>query len=232
VPLLLLLGAMRWIYRRPLRTLLSVSGRLRWSWLATCMGLGLVALVLLLVVSALLRPFGHCGCGSQLAFQGWRTFLLTAPFLLVVFVVQIVTFELAYRGLVLQAFGWIASAPWLAIAAQAVLYAASLGDGLWGIVDLLVFGVLLGWVTVATGGLEAALGLMLAFQVPGVLLVAAYSPEILPDKQWTGAVAHAVAIGAYVLLAAWRAKRKGIARRAVEPMPASECTAPQVGANA
>jgi membrane protease YdiL (CAAX protease family) len=217
VPLL----AAQWIQRRPAGTLSSVTGRLRWRWLATCLPVAAVAIVLFLAGgTALAAATGEeTGLGDPLA--GWGPFLLSMLVLLIVVPPQAAAEEYLTRGWLLQAVGSWFRRPWVPIAVQALVFAALHGWGTpWGFTELLAFGVIAGWLTVRTGGLEAAIALHVLNNLLGGLLGAAYNDlgtdETAADMPWQLAVISIPVVFGYALVVLWLARRRGLETRTPE----------------
>ncbi|MER6199962.1 CPBP family intramembrane glutamic endopeptidase [Streptomyces sp. NPDC001586] len=168
------------VQRRPAGTVSSVDGRLRWRWLATCFALALPLVLLMVAVQALMpTPAGE---SEDLAWAGTATFLtgLATVFILVPF--QAAAEEYLCRGWLLQAVGAWCRSPWVAIAPQALLFAAAHGWGtVWGFADLVVFGVVTGWLTIRTGGLEAAIALHVLNNLVGMSIAAAFAGAFASD---------------------------------------------------
>jgi uncharacterized protein len=160
LPLVLL--AVRFIQSRPAGSVSSVLGRLRWGWLGLCLVLAAVTTVLMLAGSiGLLYLTGDPDASlTSGEWVGLGAFLGGLAMLVALVPLQAAAEEYVFRGWLLQAIGAFARSPWPAIAVQAVLFAALHGWGTpWGFVDLVAFGAILGWLTVRTGGLEAAIAL-------------------------------------------------------------------------
>jgi membrane protease YdiL (CAAX protease family) len=216
--------AARWIQRRPAGTLSSVTGRLRWRWLAACLPVAAGAVALLLGAGlALTAVTGEeTGLGDPPA--GWGPFAVSALVLLLVVPPQAAAEEYVMRGFLLQGAGVWFRGPWVPIAVQAVVFAALHGWGTpWGFADLLVFGVVAGWLTVRTGGLEAAIALHVMNNLIGGLLSAAYGDlsvdETAADMPWQVAVVDVPVIAGYAAVVLWLARRRGIAARTAAPVP-------------
>jgi membrane protease YdiL (CAAX protease family) len=191
------LVAARCIQGRPAGTLASVEGRLRWRWLLICLGIAAVAVVVLLGLAALVAGDD----GGDEALVGWRSFLGTAVLLVLVVPPQAAAEEFLTRGWLLQAVGAYCRRPWLPIAVQAVVFAALHGWGTpWGFADLIVFGVVAGWLTVRTGGLEASIALHVANNLIGSLLAAAFG-DLSTDQTAADLPWQIVAIDVPVLIA-------------------------------
>ncbi len=214
--------AVVWVQRRPAGSVASVLGRLRWRWLLLCLLPGAAAPVITLGVGSVqLADTGDAG-----AWAGWRPFLTGTAVLLLVVPVQAAAEEYAFRGYLLQAVGAFLRRPWVPIAVQAVLFAAMHGWGTpWGFADLVVFGVLAGYLTVRTGGLEAAIALHVANNVAATVAAVALGQltldETAADMPWQMVAVDVPVLVAFTLVVSWLAGKRGIA--AVAPAgPAPE----------
>jgi uncharacterized protein len=143
------------------RWLASVLPRLRWRYLAACLGLALLALVVTIAVSALL-PAQETGAevsGDLNAFTS-----TTRDFLLVVLLLtplQAAGEEYAFRGYLTQAFGGIFRHPVPAVVAPAILFALAhgVGQSVPIFFDRFAFGLVAGTLVILTGGLEAGIAM-------------------------------------------------------------------------
>jgi membrane protease YdiL (CAAX protease family) len=196
--------------------LASVTGRLRWRWLLTCLGLAVVALFATLVVSSYLPSQGE---GSDLggSVNPWssevRNFLLVIVFLTPL---QAAGEEYAFRGYLTQAFGGLFRNRTAAVLVPALLFALSHGaQDLPVFFDRFAFGVVAGILVIATGGLEAgiamhvlnnllAFGLALAFSD----MTSALNPT---GSSWWNIPVTLTQSLVYLALAIWAARRMGIA---------------------
>ena len=223
------LGAARWVQSRPAGSLSSVTGRLRGGWLLTCVPVAVVAIVLVLGVATVLPgPDEESG-----AWAGWGPFGAATVVLLLVVPVQAAAEEYLMRGWVLQAFGTALRGPWIPIALQAVIFAALHGWGTpWGFADLVVFGVVAGWLTVRTGGLEAAIVLHVVNNLLGSVILAAYGDlaqtETAADLPWQLVALDVPILVGYAVVISWLARRRGLATVSPEPpaRPAFPVVAP------
>ncbi|GII85852.1 CAAX amino protease [Sphaerisporangium siamense] len=166
-------GAAWLVQRRPPGTLSSVAGRLRWGWLLICLLVALGAVILGQVAMALTYAATGEGVGELFGWVGWERFL---PALLVVVVLvpfQAATEEYVFRGWVLQGFGAYFRNPWPGILLGAAMFTSLHAYTDWGIVDVFSFGVLMGWMAVRTGGLEAPIALHVVNNVVSFLPPAA-----------------------------------------------------------
>jgi membrane protease YdiL (CAAX protease family) len=205
--------------KRPYGTLSSVTARVRWRWLAVCLALAAGFCAVLVGASLLL---GYSVDGSAIAetmntdatSRGWWQ-AAQLPQL----IIGIVLIEYVFRGWILQAvgactletrhgpvgraFGVVFGTPWPAIVISAALFACMVDYGGGGF-TLFVFGVVVGWLAVRTGGLEASIALALVYLV-GVGL----RTDDGEDLPWR----HVITIGAVLVFAAasvWLARRQHV----------------------
>jgi membrane protease YdiL (CAAX protease family) len=214
------LAAAQWIQGRPAGTLSSVAGRLRWPWMLACFGVATGAVVILLVASGLLAGPESADAGSD-GLVGWRAFLASAIVAVHVVPIQSAAEEYLTRGWLLQAVGAYFKRPWAPIGVQALVFAALHGWGTpWGFADLVVFGVVAGWLTVRTGGLEASIALHVANNLLGTLLAAAYgdlsTDETAADMPWQLVAVDVPVLIAYAIVVVFL-QRRFRARPAREP---------------
>jgi membrane protease YdiL (CAAX protease family) len=190
----------------------SVAGRLRWRWLGWCL-LAAVLPVAVLTGTAFLLPDGETGAGESQVWVGWGSFLTSLGVLAVFVPVQAAAEEYVFRGWLTQAVGAFVRSPWFAVLPQAVLFAAAHGWGTtWGFIGLLVFGVVAGWLTIRTGGLEAAVALhvlnnLVAFGTLAAVVDGLTSEETAADSPWPLALADVATTLMYAALVLWLARR-------------------------
>jgi membrane protease YdiL (CAAX protease family) len=209
--------AARWVQGRPAGTVASVTGRLRLGWLGRCLLIALPAVVLMLGLDgALLIATGDTMSGDRGSWVGTGDFLAAAAMLLVLVPLQTAAEEYVFRGWLLQAAGTFARRPWLAIVVQAPLFALAHGLGTpWGFADLVVFAVVLGWLAVRTGGIEAGIALHLVNNLVVMVLGAAFggladSGSAADAPLPAFLVATGINVG-YAALIAWLARRRRVA---------------------
>ncbi|MBB6173278.1 membrane protease YdiL (CAAX protease family) [Nocardiopsis mwathae] len=225
--------AVRLIQRRPVGTLISVEGRMRWRWLLVCMLAALPVLAVFTAALYVLQRLTAPGEAFVADFGGGAAFIpaLVAIVLLVPF--QASAEEFALRGFLLQLVGGYGAEPgerrgdgaWAAflrtpvlgiIITTAVFTSLHEYTG-WGLVNVALLGAGLAWLTWYTGGLEAAIALhvlhnMLVFSISayeGTLDAAARGPG-----SWEGVVGTAVEVGLFILVVVWLVRRLGIRRTA------------------
>ncbi|MFE5754154.1 CPBP family intramembrane glutamic endopeptidase [Streptomyces massasporeus] len=221
LPLVLL--ATLWPARRRAGTVSSVTGGLRIGWLGWCLLAGLPT-VLLLTVIAFFLPGDS---GESDAWVGWSSFLAALAMLAVLVPLQAAAEEYVFRGWLTQAVGAFVRSPWFAVLPQAVLFAAAHGWGTrWGFLGLLVNGLVMGLLTIRTGGLEAAIALhvlnnLLAFGVSAAVVDGLASDETAADAPWPLALTAVVTDLLYAALVLWLARRRKPQRLShPEPPPA------------
>jgi membrane protease YdiL (CAAX protease family) len=167
----LVFGVAWLIQRRPPGTLSSVAFRLRWKWLFTCLLVAVAAVLLGQIAEAVTLLV--TGIGPGYTWAGWSAFI--GPMILILLLVpfQAAAEEYAFRGWILQSFGAYLRNPWPGILLGSVAFAALHGYTDWGIVYVFGFGILMGWLAILTGGLEAPIALHATNNVVAFGLVAA-----------------------------------------------------------
>jgi membrane protease YdiL (CAAX protease family) len=220
----LTLAARAW-QGRPAGTLASVCGRLRWSWLAACLPvaaatqlvyLGAEPTLELTTTDAVAADVGLAG------WVGWGAVAVAAPVLLALVPLQAAAEEFLFRGWLLQALGGPGRSPVIAIAVPAGLFALVHGLGtVWGFVDLVGFAVIAGWLTVRTGGLEAAIALHLTTNLLEMSWQAATgelaTTATAADNSWLMTVADLTMVALYAVVISRLARRRRIAVVVPEP---------------
>ncbi|MEV6612695.1 CPBP family intramembrane glutamic endopeptidase [Streptomyces sp. NPDC051051] len=219
IPLVLL--AVRWIGRRPAGTVSSVTGGLRWRWLGLCV---LAALPVLAVTGGAMFLLS-AEDGEPQRWAGWEVFGPALAVLVLLVPFQAAAEEYVFRGWLTQAVGAFVRSPWIAVAPQAVLFAAAHGWGTpWGFADLVVFGAVAGLLTVRTGGLEAAIGLhavnnLFAFAAAAAVVDGLKSEETAADLPWQLVVLDLAGVALYTAAVLWLVRRRRPARTVPAPPP-------------
>ncbi|MFK4106850.1 lysostaphin resistance A-like protein [Streptomyces sp. NPDC019531] len=223
IPAVLL--AVRWIGRRPAGTVTSVAGRMRWRLLGICLLVAVPVLAAAAGVMQLTAVDDASGSGARSAeWVGWEAFGTAMAVLVVLVPLQAAAEEYVFRGWLMQSVGGFLRSPWCAVLPQAVLFAAVHGWGTaWGFADLLFFGVAAGWLTIRTGGLEAAIGLhtinnLLSFAVGAAVVDGLRSDETAADAPWQLVAVDVASIAVYVAVVLWLVARR---RPAVGTLPAA-----------
>ncbi|GAB3478343.1 lysostaphin resistance A-like protein [Nocardiopsis coralliicola] len=170
--------AARFVQRRPAGSTSSVAGRFRWRWALRCAGAAAVAIAACYAADAgLAAATGGAideavlGAGAQPA--ALSVFLPAALLILALVPFQAAAEEYVFRGWLLQAFGAYFRTPWPAIVLGSVVFMALHGYTGWGAAWICLWAVSLGWITVRTGGLEAAVAMHVLHNVVGMLIAAA-----------------------------------------------------------
>jgi membrane protease YdiL (CAAX protease family) len=195
--------AARAMGRSPKR-LFSVFARIRWRWLAVCVGIGLVC-------HALQTSLGILGLAMDPdRFIGRREFAPLLALVLVLVPLQAVGEELVYRGTLLQAVGSFTRSPWPAIVIAGALFTISHGLRIEVDAAIAVLGVCAGWLTVRTGGLEAAIGYHVMLNVTVFAIKAAHGhvkPDINASVHWAGTAISIAAMLMYTAIIARLARK-------------------------
>ena len=139
--------------------LCSVENRFRWRWFATCTGVAIGSVVLSTIVSIALEQLGQPLGPPRGAWVGWDSFLPLAITVVIVIPLQASAEELAFRGTFLQAIGAWVPWPWVSIAITSLVFGLAHDLPLEGFVAITTFGIVAAWLTIRTGGLEAAIAL-------------------------------------------------------------------------
>ncbi|MGW0503487.1 CPBP family intramembrane glutamic endopeptidase [Micromonospora sp. NPDC003241] len=217
IPVVLL--AAWWVQARPAGSVSSVTGRLRWRWLGLCLLLSVPAVTLMLggLVGLLVATGDWTDADTaEIGWVGLRTFAISAVVLLSLVPFQAAAEEYVCRGWLLQAVGAYVRSPWIAIVPQALVFAAAHGWGTrWGFADLVLFGVVTGWLTVRTGGLEAAIGLHVVNNAIALVMAAALggldSDTTAADAPWQALAVNLFVVVGYAVVVDRLAARRRVA---------------------
>ncbi|MER8223533.1 CPBP family intramembrane glutamic endopeptidase [Streptomyces sp. NPDC094143] len=209
----------KWIECRPPGALSSVTGRLRWRWLALCAGVA-VPITALPIGGAMFLPGSADPDDMWVGGEAW---LRAAVVLVAIVPFQAAAEEYVCRGWLTQAVGAYVTRWWIAVVPQAVLFAAAHGWGTpSGFLSLTVFGLLTGYLTVRTGGLEAAIGMHAVSNTVIFLLGASVvgglsSDETAADAPWSMALIDMTATVLYTVVVLWLHRRRGLRGQPVSP---------------
>lgn len=173
------------VQRRPMGTVISVVGRMRWRWLLACCGAALVFIAVSYGLNvAVTAVFTKESLG--LPWIGWEQFWAPALVILLLVPFQSSAEEFVFRGWLLQAVGShtlvredgtrrplsaLFSTPWPAMIVSSAIFVAGHGYTGWAMVDIFAFAMIAAWLAVKTGGLEAPIALhvfnnLMAFLLP------------------------------------------------------------------
>lgn len=203
---------------RPVGTLFSVTGRMRWGLIGRSTVLALVVIVASMLVAA---PFGIGTPLSAPTVDDHTVIALVIALLLVPF--QAAAEELAFRGLLPQVIGgWLRHPAWAYL--LPVPFFVIGHDYSWvGLIDIAVFAIAMGVLTHRSGGLELAIGLHVVHNS----LVFALAAFGMVDMNATevGAITVAASVATtivFVALALWRLPRwESAGRRTAAGAPAA-----------
>ncbi|MFI7077131.1 lysostaphin resistance A-like protein [Micromonospora sp. NPDC049903] len=226
---------------RRIGTLAGVTGRLSWRLLAlygalAAMCLAMVAVIgTTVMIAVALTTAGPPEQSGTLTLNDIGERLTVLPILLCLIVVQTAAEEVVTRGVILQAAGRLTRSPWPAIVVQAAVFTALHGAGeVWGMVGVMVVGVALGWITVRTGGLAAAIAFHIVVNSLAALVAVVYGATSPTDNaatgSWPQALILAGAATGYVLLANMLIRPLGVTTTVPDPQttltrdPASQQT--------
>lgn len=214
------------VQRRRPGSLSSVAGRLRWRWMGLCAVLAVAFCVVSYGTSLTAASLMDDTSGSDEHWVGWGRFLAPAIIILLLVPFQAAAEEYVFRGWLLQAvgactlenlkgkvgraFSVVCRTPWPGIVIGAALFTSLHGYTGWGILDIFFFGALAAWMTVRTGGLEAAIALHVFNNLMAFLLPAAIGELDIEqgDVPWQYVVADIVPMVLFaagvLALARWR----------------------------
>ena len=220
LPLVLL--TVRLVQRRPAGTLSSVAGRFRWRWALTCAGAAVTAIALGYVVSvatylATGQDLGQVFGAEGWNWAGWGVFLPAAALILLAVPFQAAAEEYVFRGWLMQAFGAFIRTPWPGIVVSSLLFMSVHGYTGWGAAWIFVWAMTLAWLSVRTGGLEAAVVMHVLHNLTGMLVTSAMGDIAAPLDQgavpWEFVPGALVQTFAFVALTVLLARRRGVQTR-------------------
>jgi membrane protease YdiL (CAAX protease family) len=219
------------IQRRPAWSVASVLNRIRWRWLLLCclpaLGYILLSYVLGILVDAIFPPTDEAtDSGSWVGFSAFvgpaLVILLLVPF-------QSAAEEFIFRGWLIQAVGaygpddtngsgfvrrlkLVLRTPWPALVVSSGLFVSAHGYTGWAMADIFLFAMVIGWLTIRTGGLEAAITLHALNNLAAFLLPAATGQlDGWADQggaPWTLLVVDIPCLAFYAFAISWLAKRR------------------------
>ncbi len=204
---------------RSWRTLLSIDGRVRWRWLGVCLVVALAQVVVRFAVEAAFAAFGHPVTFARGAWVGWARFTPLAIVVVAAIVPQAAAEEVVCRGTLVQAFGAWVRQPWFAILLSSVLFGLAHALPLAGFVSTATLGVAAAWLTIRTGGLEAAVALHVLHNLSWFLLDAAtgrsdrWVTDMFIDVRWIQTLADVPLAALYAVAIATVYSRRDTALR-------------------
>ncbi|MDA3642596.1 CPBP family intramembrane metalloprotease [Saccharopolyspora indica] len=201
----------RWIGKRRPGSVSSVAGRLRWGWLLHCLGWALLAIGLA-IGADLLRGADW----DAAAWPGWPTFFAVLVLALALIPFQAAAEEYLCRGWLVQTISSWTRTPWPGVVISSLVF-TGLHDHTepWVLGEMFLFAIALCWLTLRTGGLEAAIALHV---VNNVVLMVLESTQGMPDLNQAGgdyALWDVLPVAITTLLYTWwvdrQARRRGLA---------------------
>jgi membrane protease YdiL (CAAX protease family) len=208
---------------RPVGYLSSVAGRMRWSWL------GVTALIASAVSAATIGASVAITALTDPSEVSAPARIDSRIVIVLVVVLLVVPFQAAaeeylFRGYLMQLIGSWSRFAIVPVVVTTPLFVAAHGYGLWGLLDVGLFGLTAAVLTIRTGGLEAAIA---AHAANNSVLFALDALGVLSATDDSGAgpldlVPSIVASVALVTLVEWAARRRGLrrTRRPIAPPPA------------
>jgi uncharacterized protein len=207
------------IIRGRWRTLLSVDGVLRGRWFAVCLAVAVVDIVLAAVVDAAIAASGAPLTPAHGEWVGWARFLPLALAVVVAVVPQAAAEEVVFRGTLVQAIGSWARPAWIAVLLSSAVFGLAHGLEPPILVATGALGVVCAWLTIRTGGLEAAIALHVMNNVSAFLADAAtgrsdrWVTEMNVDVGWPEALVGVSLAAVYAgAVATLHARRRGAVR--------------------
>lgn len=219
----------RYLHNLRPRWLGSVRPGLRWSLMARCFGVALLATLLAVALSSVLLPEDITPVGGGGARQSIGT---TTAYLVIIAVtspLQSAGEEYFFRGYLLQAFGALVRAPWFTLVCTSLLFAVAHGSqNLPLFVDRFAFGLVAGGLVLYTGGLEAGIAMHIVNNVVVLALAAASGalPQALgtSEASWSLVVFDLGQFAIYAGMVVWMCRRARPGSRTPGPPVAAEQT--------
>ncbi|MEW2525394.1 CPBP family intramembrane glutamic endopeptidase [Streptomyces sp. NPDC047071] len=204
--------------RRPVGTVSSVTGGLRWGWLLRC---AMVALPVMAAQLGLLLVWTWDADSSpspQQGFPGWPMLVLSLVVLWALIPFQAAAEEYVFRGWLVQLTGRVTRSQWPGIALASLLFALAHGFGeATGFALLFYSAMWWGWLVIRTGGLEAVIALHTANNALAMGLAAALGEladdGTAADAPWQALVLELVFTPLYCLTMARLADRRALNRQ-------------------
>lgn len=215
--------ALRVAGMRPKGHISSVALRLRWSWMGLC---ALVAVLALVVNFGLSLGLGAVvGDAVSPEWTPWSRLWLPLLVVLLLVPFQAAAEEYVFRGFLVQALGsWLPRGIWprvVVVVVPSLAFVFSHGYGLWGLLDVGVFAATAMWLTLRTGGLEAAIALHVVNNVVvfGILASGALGTTVngASEGSLAGLLITAISSIGFAWAVESLARRRGIARYSTWP---------------
>jgi membrane protease YdiL (CAAX protease family) len=151
-------GLIRVLHQMRPRWLASVGPKLRWRFLAVCLGLAMIALVAQFLVGLVVPQSDSTDLSGPNPLTGRSVALIVV--ILLTTPLQAAGEEYAFRGYLLQAVGSLTRRRWAAMLVTATLFAMAHGLQNFPLFfDRFMFGLIASWLVIRTGGLEAGIAM-------------------------------------------------------------------------
>ncbi|WGD37647.1 type II CAAX endopeptidase family protein [Lysinibacter sp. HNR] len=192
---------------RPVGRVHSVAMRLRWRWMGACVLPALGATALMMAIGTIVAPLIIDEAQPEpLPLPG--TFAIVVLIIIVVVPLQAAAEEYVFRGLLTQVLGaWIKFRV-VALVVPTLIFASLHSYDVWGILNVAIFGITAAWITLRTGGLEAAIVLHTMNNVVLFLLLATGASGDTRVATETAGPVILIGTSAMMALYAWWVDRK------------------------
>lgn len=210
--------ATRMVYRRWFWSMISIGRGLRWSLLGRYVLLALPVWVIAALVMIVLSPGAMGDLASGLAWSPHMAAMLVAVLVLVPF--QAAAEEVVFRGLAMNVIGsWLRHPAWAVLIPVPFFVFGHLYD-VPGLIDVGIFAVVVGALTLFTGGLEAGMAFHIVNNIfalgLGVLSGADLNATSGPTIETLISIAAPIVFAGVVILDA-RRRPRGDAERVAQP---------------
>lgn len=207
----------KYVHQAPVSSLWSVENRIRWGWF----GLATAIAAVVFTVHVAVMPWT-----GELA--PWRPQAGFWSFMIVVVLttpLQAAAEEIFFRGYLMQAFGGLVRSPWWGIIGAALLFALFHGAQNPALfLSRFAFGVVVGWLVVHTGGLEAAIAAHIINNLLAWVLAAGTATiaevRAITEVTWAQSFADVIVFSVITVVCALAGHRRGLKNRAASPQPA------------
>lgn len=190
------------IYRRLFSSMFSLRGGMRWGRLGRYLLVGAAVWVVCAIVMVIFSDGAMGNLTSGIVWNSQVLAMLIAIILLVPF--QATAEEIVFRGLAMNIIGsWLRHPAWAVLIPVPMFVAGHLYD-LPGLIDVGIFAVIVGTLTIITGGLEAGIAFHIVNNVfafgLGVLAGADLNATSAPTMEVVMSIAAPIIFGTVVVL--------------------------------
>ncbi|GAA1510678.1 CPBP family intramembrane glutamic endopeptidase [Brevibacterium permense] len=190
------------IYRRLFSSMFSLRGGMRWGRLGRYLLVGAAVWVVCAIVMVIFSDGAMGNLTSGIVWNSQVLAMLIAIILLVPF--QATAEEIVFRGLAMNIIGsWLRHPAWAVLIPVPMFVAGHLYD-LPGLIDVGIFAVIVGTLTIITGGLEAGIAFHIVNNVfafgLGVLAGADLNATSAPTMKVVMSIAAPIVFGTVVVL--------------------------------